>query len=188
VILSEDGYRGVVTEPLRFPDRFLELFPEVDVLAAETLMNLMRLADLTSEGFDRIARPEGLSISGVEVLRMLALHGGPLTSAEIASGVFVTTATITTVLATLERRGLIEREPHPTDGRKILMHLTPEAEALLARVMKEYLAMTEKLMAALSTREQETLQSFLTRLLAVADQDAQSPSNHHGVRRDARRS
>ena len=49
-----------------------------DYSAAETLMNLMRLADLTSEGFDRIARPEGLSISGVEVLRMLALQGYPL--------------------------------------------------------------------------------------------------------------
>jgi DNA-binding MarR family transcriptional regulator len=163
-----------VTEPLRFPDRFLELFPEADVLAAETLMNLMRLADLTSEGFDRIARPEGLSISGVEVLRMLALQGGPLTPAEIASGVFVTTATITTVLATLERRGLIEREPHPTDGRKILMHLTPAAEELLARIMKDYLAMTEKLMAALSPVEQQTMQRFLTRLLAVVDDNALS--------------
>jgi DNA-binding MarR family transcriptional regulator len=178
----------VVAEPLTFPERFFTLFPGADALGVETLANLMRLADLTTEGFDRVARREGLSVSGVEVLRVLALHGGPLTPAEIASSVFLTTATITTVLATLERRGLVAREPHPADGRKIWMHLTPAAEEILTRVMKDYLGMTERLMTVLSEREQKTMLRFLKRLIIGVAEDAPSQVKHHQVMRDARRS
>jgi DNA-binding MarR family transcriptional regulator len=34
---------------------------------------------------------------------------------------------MTSLLDTLERRGLVERQPHPTDRRKILVHLTEKA-------------------------------------------------------------
>ena len=38
---------------------------------------------------------------------------------------------MTSLLDTLERRGLIERRPHPTDGRKILVELTPLAQPII---------------------------------------------------------
>ena len=38
---------------------------------------------------------------------------------------------MTSLLDTLERRGLVERHPHPTDRRKILIYLTDEARRIV---------------------------------------------------------
>lgn len=38
---------------------------------------------------------------------------------------------MTSLLDTLERRGLVERHPHPSDRRKILVHLTDEARRIV---------------------------------------------------------
>ena len=110
-------------------------------------------------------------MSGVETLRLLALAGKPLTPAELAASEFLSTATMTTVLATLERRGLVDRSPHPTDGRKVLMSATPAAGAVLSRVMDRYLSFGHELMATLSERDLTKLQQLVIRLLAEIDSE-----------------
>ena len=132
-------------------------------------MNIIHLARLVTDAYGRIARAEGLSESGVETLRLLALAGRPLTPAELASSEFLSTATMTTVLATLERRGLVTRSPHPTDGRKVLMSNTPAAAEVLSRVMDRYLSFGHELMATLSERDVTKLQQLVARLLAAVD-------------------
>ena len=158
-----------MSEPLRFPDRYFELFPQAQRLPNETLMNTIQLARVVTDAYDRIARAEGLSASGVETLRLLALADAPLTPAELAASEFLrlSTATMTTVLATLERRGLVVRAPHPTDGRKVLMSSTPEAAEVLSRVMDRYLEFGHQLMATLSERDMTRLQQLVVRLLAA---------------------
>ncbi len=47
----------------------------------------------------------------------------------------VTTATMTSVLDTLERKGYIRRQPDPVDRRRVLVGLTAEAESLLDQVL-----------------------------------------------------
>lgn len=158
-----------MSEPLRFPDKYFELFPQAQRLPTETLMNVVHLARLVTDGYERIARAEGLSASGVETLRLLALAGGPLTPAELATSEFLSTATMTTVLATLERRGLVKRSPHPTDGRKVLMSTTPAAAEVLSRIMDRYLSFGHELMTTLSERDLTRLQHLTIRLLAAVD-------------------
>ena len=78
---------------------------------------------------------------------------------------------MTTVLATLERRGLVERSPHPTDGRKVLMTATPAAAEVLSRIMDRYLSFGHELMATLSERDMTRLQQLVARLLAAMDSE-----------------
>ncbi|MHB1004137.1 MAG: MarR family winged helix-turn-helix transcriptional regulator [Chloroflexota bacterium] len=66
---------------------------------------------------------------------------------DLAEPVHVEPASITRALQALERRGLIDRAPHPTDGRANLFFLTDEgkeAEAALTQMFRETSAEIER--------------------------------------------
>jgi DNA-binding MarR family transcriptional regulator len=43
---------------------------------------------------------------------------------------------MTRVVVALESRGLVTRTPHPTDGRQVVIDLTPAAEELLTEEVR----------------------------------------------------
>ena len=67
----------------------------------------------------------GLTIGEADVLTLVLIaapeHPPPT---QLAGWLSLTTAGITGRLNTLERKGLIERRPHATDGRRVHVHLT----------------------------------------------------------------
>jgi DNA-binding MarR family transcriptional regulator len=82
---------------------------------------------------------------------------GPMTSADLARAEAVKPQSMGATLAVMDEEGLVERQPHPTDGRQILYALTEEG--LEAR-KKVSLAKRDWLLAAvaqLSSTEQKTL-------------------------------
>ena len=99
---------------------------------------------------------EGLGWSQAAAMGRLA-RAGPMTTAELARAEMVKPQSMGALLAELERDGLVRREPHPTDGRRILFSLT---EAGVATRRQRHAAKLEWLAAAigrLGTREQRTL-------------------------------
>ncbi len=66
---------------------------------------------------------EGLSWSQAAALGRLE-RGGAMTTAELARAEMVKPQSMGTLLAELETDGLVQRAPHPTDGRQILFSLT----------------------------------------------------------------
>ena len=66
---------------------------------------------------------EGLSWSQAAALGRLE-RGDPMTTAELARSEMVKPQSMGTLLAELEQDGLVQRAPHPTDGRQILFSLT----------------------------------------------------------------
>ncbi|WP_431218431.1 MarR family winged helix-turn-helix transcriptional regulator [Leifsonia xyli] len=56
-----------------------------------------------------------------------------LTQAELAAFAATDPMMTSQVLRSLERAGLVEREPHPTDGRARVLHATPEGAAAARR-------------------------------------------------------
>ncbi len=83
----------------------------------------------------RLARI-GLTIGEADVLTLVLIsapdHPPPTQLAEWLS---LTTAGITGRLNTLERKGIIERKPHATDGRRVDIHLTTAGSTLAGEVM-----------------------------------------------------
>ena len=61
----------------------------------------------------------GLSVSAFQTLAILDGAGEPLPGHVIAERLLVTSASMTSLLDTLERRGHVERRPHPSDRRKV---------------------------------------------------------------------
>jgi DNA-binding MarR family transcriptional regulator len=102
------------------------------------------------------ANPGELSWSQITTLARLEKVGA-MTTADLARAEFVKPQSMGTTLADLEQAGLVQRRPHPTDGRQVLFELT--AEGVEARRQRN-IAKREWLLAAmarLDPAEQQTL-------------------------------
>ncbi len=93
-----------------------------------------------------------------------------LTAQDLARPVRVQPASITRALQSLERRGLVDRRPHPTDGRASVLHLTEagcQAAATIARTVREA---SVELESHLPTAQRAVLRSALPLLLARVEE------------------
>jgi DNA-binding MarR family transcriptional regulator len=91
----------------------------------------------------RQARPVGdLTVTQLSALTSLELAGA-LTPRELADVERVQPPTMTKIVAKLEERGLVQRTPHPTDGRQVILSSTGLGREILGqyeRVRDEWLA------------------------------------------------
>ena len=102
------------------------------------------------------ANPGELTWSQTTTLARLD-RAGAMTTADLARAELVKPQSMGTTLADLEQDGLVQRRPHPTDGRQVLFELT--AAGVEAR-RKRNIAKREWLLAAmerLNPAEQQTL-------------------------------
>lgn len=74
-----------------------------------------------------VSNKRELTWSQVAVLSRLAADG-PMTTADLARAESVKPQSMGSTLAVMEEEGLVERRPHPTDGRQVLFALTPAGE------------------------------------------------------------
>jgi DNA-binding MarR family transcriptional regulator len=72
-----------------------------------------------------------VTLTHLAALSTLKRHG-PLSPGELAAHERVQPPSMTRVVVALEGMGLVTRTPHPTDGRQVVIDLTPAAEELLA--------------------------------------------------------
>ena len=94
-----------------------------------------------------------------------------MTTADLARAESVKPQSVGATLAELERDGLVERRPHPTDGRQVLFALT--ADGVEAR-RKRSAAKQEWLLDAVSGlnhEEQQTLMSATTLITRLGNTD-----------------
>lgn len=95
-------------------------------LASSLRLAVMRLARRM-----RSERPDSsLTLSQVAALATLERHG-PLTPRELAAHERVQPPSMTRIAACLENAGLATRTHHPTDGRQVLLAVSPDGAALL---------------------------------------------------------
>ena len=115
----------------------------------------------------RQVRPLGdVTQSQLSALTSLELAGA-LTPRELAEAERVQPPTLTKIVAKLEQLGLVQRTPHPTDGRQVVLSATDAGREVFTehrRARDEWL--TNRL-AGLTAEEQATLNAaadILTRL------------------------
>jgi DNA-binding MarR family transcriptional regulator len=71
-----------------------------------------------------------VTLTHLAALSTLKRHG-PMSPGELAGHERVQPPSMTRVVVALEGMGLVTRTPHPTDGRQVVIELTPAAEDLL---------------------------------------------------------
>ncbi|SFE00449.1 DNA-binding transcriptional regulator, MarR family [Actinacidiphila alni] len=107
------------------------------------------------------AAEDELTPSQVSVVARLG-RDGPATTAALARAEIVRPQSMRTTLAALEERGLVDRRPHPTDGRQVVFSLTEQGALLRGtgrRARRGWLA--EAIEAELSPADQRRLAEAL---------------------------
>ena len=148
---------------IEMPDDYYQQTPDANVHATEAVMNTLRTADLL---FDRIAvllRPLGVSAAGGLVLGLLRDHGA-MSPSTLSEQLIVTRATVTGLLDSLERRGLVQRTPNPADRRSLVISLTTEGAAVLQDVRTLVHRHEQAWMSAMSRDELRTYIALLHRV------------------------
>lgn len=138
---------------------------KIDTRYLETLLGYnTRRATLTiiSRFMERMAefdlRPVDFSVLS------LVRHNPGITSRELCSSLNILPPNMVGFLKTFEKRGLIDRTPHPTDGRAMGLTLTNEGRKLMQQA--EIAALESDTSAAhqLSATEQKTLMRLLQKI------------------------
>lgn len=99
-----------------------------------------------------------VTLTQLAALSTLKRHGA-LTPGELAAHEKVQPPSMTRVLAALEERGLVERRPHPTDGRQALVELTTAGRDLLRSEVRMREAWLARKLGELSDEERATLRA-----------------------------
>lgn len=95
---------------------------------------------------------ESLSPTEMSVLATLA-RCGSATPGELARKEHVQPPSMTRIVAMLEGKGLVRREPHPDDRRQVVVSRTSQAEAMLAESRDKRNAWLSELAEGLTDEE-----------------------------------
>ena len=108
-----------------------------------------------------------LSLTEFAVLARLG-RDGPATTAELARAENMRPQSMSAAVAALEERGLLERKPHPSDGRQVNIALTEKGAAVRNSTKDLKRAWLAQATSALSDEERQALATagdILKRLL-----------------------
>jgi DNA-binding MarR family transcriptional regulator len=111
---------------------------------------------------NRVAAAHDLSTTQVRVLGILRDHDPRM--AELAQHLGLDRSSITGLIDRAERRGLVQREASPDDGRAVRVSLTAEGRDLARIVEAEVRERVAGVAGALSAADQRRLGALLTSL------------------------
>jgi DNA-binding MarR family transcriptional regulator len=137
-------------------------FPQGSALATECFLNLGRVAVAMLAELGQLLDGFGVpSYTSFNALTVLAGAGEPVPPSVVASRMVVTRPTVTGILDTLERIGLVTRSAHGSDRRMRLVALTDAGQSLVQLVLPEVHRFEEELFGVLDRGQQTTLLSSL---------------------------
>lgn len=143
---------------------------KIDTRYLETLLGYnTRRATLTiiSRFMERMAefdlRPVDFS-----VLSLIG-HNPGITSRELCSALNILPPNMVGFLKAFEKRDLIERTPHPTDGRAMGLSLTQNGQQLMQKAEAAAIESDSSAAHQLSAAEQKTLMRLLKKIYRSAD-------------------
>lgn len=140
-------------------------FPDLDPTAFDAFLHLLYAGDSIVTAMSEHFQEQDISRGRFVVLMLLFKHqreacclpSAPLTPAQLADRSGVTRATMTGLIDTLERDGLVSRVPSKEDRRMMQVVLTGKGEALLKNFLPIHFRRIAALMGALTADEQKTL-------------------------------
>jgi DNA-binding MarR family transcriptional regulator len=116
-----------------------------------------------SDSLDKELKSIGLSINQWPTLFALWEEDG-LTQTELTSRCNTAHYTTTRLLDSLEKMGLVERQPHPTSRRAHLVYLTKKGRNLEEEAVTKARAVNAKFLSSLSKKEQEQVASLILKM------------------------
>lgn len=119
----------------------------------------------TVEFVDRRLQPHGVRVGQQLVLQLLWEAQEDLTIGEIATRLDFEAPTVTRTVQRMIRQGLVEKYPHMTDGRLVLVRLTSHGRELSVIIPGVLAQAQEDLFAGISDIEQALLIRIFRQML-----------------------
>jgi MarR family transcriptional repressor of emrRAB len=144
---------------------FAVRYPNMNPSALKTCAELMRTGSDMLATFERILSRIGLSQG--RFLTLIVMNRTPseaINPSTLADKLGVTRATMTGLLDGLRKQGLIERQIHPEDRRKVGVLLTDSGHRILDKILPDYYRCFAKLTTYLDEGERQTLISLLKKV------------------------
>jgi len=120
------------------------------------VIDLMQSIGLLVRRVRAAARSHELSLTEASVMGRLAKHG-PATTADLARAEGMKPQSMGTTIAALEEMGMVERKPHPTDGRQVNIGLTAKGAAVRKSAKDAKQSWLMQALSQLDESERETL-------------------------------
>ena len=98
------------------------------------------------------------------VMNALYSHGGSMSPTELSKYVYRSKHSITSMVDTLEKQGLVSREPNPKDRRSINVSLTPKGKQFFESIMPVGWEITERALSCLDDKQVEILDGILRKV------------------------
>ncbi|SDE38565.1 MarR family winged helix-turn-helix transcriptional regulator [Ruegeria marina] len=124
---------------------------------------ILRLASQRHAAIFQTHTMEGLTATQFAAMIRLSEHG-KCSQNRLGRLAAMDVATIKGVVDRLRQKGLTLTEPDPDDKRRTLISLSPEGEALVARMKEAGARITEETLAPLSPAEQRSLIRLLQKI------------------------
>ena len=166
--------------PIRVEADHAHRYPGSDKLATECVVNLIRTESLMAAELNGRFRRFGLTGSSFNVLMILDGAPEPLSPHELGERLLVTRGTVTGLLDTLQRQGLVRRIPHPGDRRMLLIELTETGRTVLRKSWRTHFPAQTEMLSVLSDAEKETLVRLLGKLQAHLETRARDAGKRPG--------
>jgi DNA-binding MarR family transcriptional regulator len=128
------------------------------------------------------SQPRQLSLTAVSTLSALERRG-PQRISEMAALQGVAQPSMTVLVGSLEQTGLMTRRPDPSDGRAVLVSLTPQGEEFLADRRRAGADRLSELVGRLSAAEAAALAAAVPALLRLRElqEEAMESGNAAGA-------
>jgi len=151
---------------------FEKEFPGASWQSAQVFRELEVVGALAEALIASVAQRYGLSHAALNALAVIEGSGAPITVGTVSARMHITSGTMTGVIDTLERNGYIERLADPEDRRRVLVEVTPKAQAVLDQLLPEVVQTTTVVMAEIGDQE---LNEFLVTLARIREAIAATP-------------
>jgi len=137
---------------------------KVDKLRLGAFLSVIRFNDVATRYRAIEFAKHGSSSMRMMLMNALFVNGGSMSPTELSKRIFRTRHSITSMVDTLERQGLVRREPNPEDRRSIRVTLTPEGRQLFERMIPVGYEISQRALSCLDDDEVVALKTLLKRV------------------------
>ena len=108
-----------------------------------------------------VCRRYGLSHAALNALAVVEGAGEPMLTGEVAVRMHITSGTVTSLLDNLERKQYVVRSADADDRRRVLVDITPAAQAVLDEVLPAIQLLTRRIFDGIGAEREQALLDVL---------------------------
>ena len=150
---------------VRLVEDFKRIRPNLNHENKAVGARLLYVSDIVQRYYGAVCDRFEVSLSGLGVLTALARSApNELTLSELNRDILVTSGGITFVVAQLEKRRLVARRSHPSDGRAVLVQLTPRGRKVADQLIDAIVQADATALAELDVRELRLVDGLLVQI------------------------